>query len=140
METKTKTYGNHIFARNFRLLMFEKKLTLREISERTNYPLSTVSTWKRGRVPRGERTLERLAEFFGVGATELLTEELGKPRVFSNETPPKQSPSRAEISECVETILARCRTKRQLECVIERLRAAFEDGGKKKVAKRAKRA
>ena len=140
MATKTKTYGNHIFARNFRLLMFEKKLTLREISERTNYPLSTVSTWKRGRVPRGEGTLERLAEFFGVGASELLSAELGSARFFSNERPAARRGSSAEISKCVEIILSRCRTKRQLERVIERLRSAFAGGGKKKVAKRGKRA
>ncbi len=140
MANKTKTYGNHIFARNFRLLMFEKKLTLREISERTNYPLSTVSTWKRGRVPRGERTLERLAEFFGVRAAQLLSEELGRARVFSNESPARRRGSPAGIPECVEIILSRCRTERQLECVIERLRSAFACGVKKKVAKRAKRA
>ncbi len=60
------------FARRFRLLMGYHDLTLRDIAAATHCAVSTVGTWKNGRVPSSRRTLERLAEIFHVDVEYLL--------------------------------------------------------------------
>ncbi len=81
-----KTYANPIFSENFKTLMFERNITLKELSERTSYPLSTISTWRRGRVPRSGEALKRLAAIFGVDETRFF--QCGCHTViFANELP-----------------------------------------------------
>ena len=63
--------------------MFVNKLTLKEISEKTSLPLSTLSTWKRGRVPRNKQSLQTLANIFDVTTNELTKQKSGT-IIFSN--------------------------------------------------------
>ncbi len=60
------------FARRFRLLMGYHDLTLRDIAAATSCAVSTVGTWKNGRVPSETQTLERLARVFQVSVEYLL--------------------------------------------------------------------
>lgn len=60
------------FSLRFRLLMSYHDLTLREIAQHTDNAVSTVGTWKNGRVPSSPETLERLAALFGVRLAFLL--------------------------------------------------------------------
>ena len=83
MKKNIKKYKNKVFSDNFTNLMFVNKLTLKEISEKTSLPLSTLSTWKRGRVPRNEQTLQTLANIFDVTTNEL-TEQQSGTIIFSN--------------------------------------------------------
>ena len=83
MKKNIKKYKNKVFSDNFTNLMFVNKLTLKEISEKTSLPLSTLSTWKRGRVPRNEQTLQTLANIFDVTTNELTKQQSGT-IIFSN--------------------------------------------------------
>ncbi|HVU39060.1 MAG TPA: helix-turn-helix transcriptional regulator [Opitutales bacterium] len=60
------------FARRFRLLMSYHDLTLREIATATHSAVSTVGTWRNGRVPSSRQTLEQLAEVFRVNVEYLI--------------------------------------------------------------------
>ncbi len=60
------------FSLRFRLLMSYHDLTLRDIANSTNNAISTVGTWKNGRVPASPDTHERLASLFGVSVEFLL--------------------------------------------------------------------
>ena len=73
------------FARRFRVLMGWHDLTLREIAASTNNALSTVGTWKNGRLPAARATIERLAEIFHVPVEYLLTGQLREPGLESGE-------------------------------------------------------
>lgn len=84
MNKITKTYSNLIFARNFKTLMCINDLTLKEIAEKTSYPLSTISTWKRGRIPRNKSVLERLAKIFNTTKEQLLSNG-NQFQIFANE-------------------------------------------------------
>jgi len=64
------------FARRFRLLMAWHDLTLREIASATDNALSTVGTWKNGRLPPSRATIKRLAEIFHVPVEYLLSGQL----------------------------------------------------------------
>jgi len=61
------------FALRFRLLMSYHDLTLRDIARATRHAVSTVGTWKNGRVPSSRASLARLAEIFHVSEEYLLT-------------------------------------------------------------------
>jgi transcriptional regulator with XRE-family HTH domain len=61
------------FALRFRLLMSYHDLTLKDIAAATRSAVSTVGTWKNGRVPSSARVLDRLAEIFHVSVEYLLT-------------------------------------------------------------------
>jgi transcriptional regulator with XRE-family HTH domain len=74
------------FARRFRLLMGWHDLTLREIASSTHHALSTVGTWKNGRVPASRETIERLADIFHVPVEYLLTGEVSEGRVDADDT------------------------------------------------------
>jgi transcriptional regulator with XRE-family HTH domain len=67
------------FTRRFRLLMSYHDLTLREIAAATRCAVSTVGTWKNGRVPSAAAVRERLAEIFHVSVEYLLTGQLAEP-------------------------------------------------------------
>ncbi|MEM9226830.1 MAG: helix-turn-helix transcriptional regulator [Verrucomicrobiota bacterium] len=60
------------FSLRFRLLMGYHDLTLRDIAEQTQTAISTVGTWKNGRVPSTEKSLGLLAQLFGVSVDFLL--------------------------------------------------------------------
>lgn len=60
------------FSLRFRLLMSYHDLTLRDIANHTDSAVSTVGTWKNGRVPPSHETHERLAALFGVSVEYLL--------------------------------------------------------------------
>ncbi len=67
------------FARRFRLLMGYHDLTLRDVARATRCAVSTVGTWKNGRVPSSRRVLEKLAEIFHVDVEYLLEGRAGRP-------------------------------------------------------------
>jgi transcriptional regulator with XRE-family HTH domain len=58
--------NNCSFGLKFRILLGYYNLTLRDISEATGAAVSTVSTWKNGRIPSSEKTLEKIAKLFHV--------------------------------------------------------------------------
>jgi len=74
------------FARRFRLLMGWHDLTLREIASATHHALSTVGTWKNGRVPASPETIERLAEIFHIPVEYLLTGQLRETTCVADDT------------------------------------------------------
>ncbi len=61
------------FSLRFRMLMAFHNLTLERIAEWTGNAISTVGTWKNGRLPNSKATLEKIAEFFHVSLDYLLT-------------------------------------------------------------------
>ena len=71
--SRTTTSSAGAFALRFRLLMSYHDLTLRDIAAATRNAVSTVGTWKNGRVPSSRDTLARLAEIFHVSEEYLLT-------------------------------------------------------------------
>ncbi len=87
MKKDIKTYSNKIFARNFETFMFTKKLTLKDISEKTSLPLSTISTWRRGRIPRDPQALKKILKVFRVSRKKMLGAEIEQPEIFANEAP-----------------------------------------------------
>jgi transcriptional regulator with XRE-family HTH domain len=74
------------FARRFRLLMAWHDLTLREIASATHNALSTVGTWKNGRVPASQETIDHLAEIFQVPVEYLLTGQLNEAGIETGAT------------------------------------------------------
>jgi transcriptional regulator with XRE-family HTH domain len=71
------------FALRFRLLMGYHDLTLRDIAEATHCAVSTVGTWKNGRVPSSPRVRQRLADIFHVSLAYLLEGRLEEARADS---------------------------------------------------------
>jgi transcriptional regulator with XRE-family HTH domain len=82
-------------------------LTLKEIAEKTSYPLSTISTWKRGRIPRDKSVLECLAKIFNT-TTEQLFSNGNQFQVFANEAQfeRKQLTSEQKLKEYIETLIS----------------------------------
>lgn len=79
MRRPSSTTAAGAFARRFRLLMSYHDLTLREIATATRSAVSTVGTWRNGRLPSSRHTLEQLAEVFHVNV-EYLVEGRDGPR------------------------------------------------------------
>jgi transcriptional regulator with XRE-family HTH domain len=104
MKKNIKLYKNKVFAENFNFLMFSKKLTLKEISEKTDIPLSTLSTWKRGRIPRDKTLLTKLAKLFGTSKSELLNSP-NHNAVFSNEKTTQNNDTSTKILNFVKALL-----------------------------------
>lgn len=69
---RKKQKNNEAFSRRFRILMGYHDLTLKDIAEYTHNAVSTVGTWKQGRLPTSSETLLRLAEIFQVSTEFLL--------------------------------------------------------------------
>lgn len=67
-----------------RLLMGVRNVKLKDIADATNCSISAVSTWKRGRLPRGCKTIAKLARVLGVSEEFLLNGRSGCV-VFANE-------------------------------------------------------
>lgn len=134
MQQKKKTittYSDRLFAEKFRRLMFERRLTLLEISRAISVPLSTLSTWKRGRVPRTPEKRALLARIFGVDADELFGGDAGANPIFSNETPDANSAIEDECAKLRRKIvrfaetLAQSRDRRRLEKILSTLKKVF---------------
>ena len=58
--------------------MEERDVTAAKLSKETRIPKSTISEWLRGRQPKFDETILRLAKFLGVTPEELLTGEREK--------------------------------------------------------------
>jgi transcriptional regulator with XRE-family HTH domain len=71
-------------------------LTLRDIAAATQCAVSTVGTWKNGRIPSSRRTLQQLAEIFRVSMEYLLE---GRAML-----PPSQ-PDCPAVAEAAERVL-----------------------------------
>ncbi len=86
MKKYTIKRKNEVFSENFNFLMFSKKLTLKAIAQKTNLSLSSISTWKRGRIPRDKTIITTLAKIFEVHPDELFKVHKHKSiPIFSNE-------------------------------------------------------
>ncbi|MDR1303436.1 MAG: helix-turn-helix domain-containing protein [Puniceicoccales bacterium] len=64
--------GCNGFGLRFRLLMGYHDLTLRDISAATGAAISTVSTWRNGRIPSARQTVESIAQLFKVSPAYLV--------------------------------------------------------------------
>lgn len=64
--------GSNGFGLRFRLLMGYHNLTLRDISAVTGAAISTVSTWRNGRIPASRQTVESIAQLFKVSPAYLV--------------------------------------------------------------------
>lgn len=82
MKKNIKIYQNKILAERFRSLMAKHQITLKDIAKHTDSAVSTVSTWRRGRLPRNQNTLKKISKLFGVSPKYLLGESQ---TIFSNE-------------------------------------------------------
>jgi transcriptional regulator with XRE-family HTH domain len=69
---ENKKKRDESFGLRFRLLMGYHDLTLKDIATATQNAVSTVSTWKNGRIPSSFKTIERLAKQFKVTPSFLL--------------------------------------------------------------------
>ena len=127
MKKEIKMYSNQTFADNFKLLMFTKKLTLKDIAEKTSLPISTISTWRRGRIPRSKESLNKLLKIFGVSRKDMLGLPTHKNEIFSN------CKSRTEgsenmvnrINEHINTIASKKNAHKKLEKILEILEKNF---------------
>ncbi|MDE6576205.1 MAG: helix-turn-helix domain-containing protein [Opitutales bacterium] len=64
--------GDSGFGLRFRLLLGYHDLTLKDVSEVTGAAISTVSTWRNGRIPSSRDVIERIAQLFHVTPAYLL--------------------------------------------------------------------
>lgn len=64
--------GDSGFGLRFRLLLGYHDLTLKDVSEATGAAISTVSTWRNGRVPTSRATIDRIAQLFHVTPSYLI--------------------------------------------------------------------
>jgi transcriptional regulator with XRE-family HTH domain len=72
MESGIDQGGNGGFGLRFRLLMGYHDLTLRDVSAVTGAAISTVSTWRNGRIPSARQTIEEIAKLFRVSPAYLV--------------------------------------------------------------------
>lgn len=124
---KIKMYSNKAFAENFKLLMFIKKLTLKDIAEKTSLPISTISTWRRGRIPRSKESLNKLVKIFGVSQKDMLALPTQKNEIFSN---CKSHNAENEnivnrINEHISAIASKRNAHKKLEKILETLEKNF---------------
>src|SRR5476651_1358985 len=91
------------FALRFRLLMSYHDLTLRDVAQATRSAISTVGTWKNGRMPSSERVVEKLAEVFQVSVEYLLK---GRPALGGDPGPEAVERVAGQILDNLEILLA----------------------------------
>lgn len=60
------------FALRFRVLMAYYDVTLQDLSKALNYPISTIGTWRNGRIPSSYDAVEQIATYFKVTPEFLL--------------------------------------------------------------------
>ncbi|MDR1366638.1 MAG: helix-turn-helix domain-containing protein [Puniceicoccales bacterium] len=63
------------FGLRFRLLLGYHNLALKDVSEVTGAAISTISTWRNGRVPGTRAVIEKIAQLFHVSPSYLLQGE-----------------------------------------------------------------
>ena len=91
-----------MLAERIRTLMGKHQITLVDIAKATGCAVSTASTWRRGRMPRKQSTLEKIANLLNVSPDYLL----GKSNIiFSNETP--SNPQNKKLQSEIEQIFAK---------------------------------
>jgi transcriptional regulator with XRE-family HTH domain len=66
------------FQKSLQRLMDEQGVTAAKLSKETRIPKSTISEWLRGRQPKFDETILRLAKFLQVSPEDLLTGEKSK--------------------------------------------------------------
>jgi len=117
------------FAKRFRIMMAQKNMRLIDISEKTGYPVSTISTWRRGRLPKKTGAKERLAQAFGVSKDDLFGNM--QPLVFANEAPAKARAEsaqtlRAKMRSLLENSLSAVDDPEALQELFERLKLTLK--------------
>ncbi|OIO59612.1 MAG: hypothetical protein COZ46_06880 [Verrucomicrobia bacterium CG_4_10_14_3_um_filter_43_23] len=60
------------FALRFRVLMAYHDVALHDIAKAVGYPISTIGTWRNGRIPSSPEAIHKLADFFRVTPEFLL--------------------------------------------------------------------
>ncbi|MDR0418019.1 MAG: helix-turn-helix domain-containing protein [Puniceicoccales bacterium] len=73
--------GDNGFGLRFRLLLGYHNLTLKDVSEATGAAISTISTWRNGRVPGTRAVIEKIAQLFHVSPFYLLQGETSQSKV-----------------------------------------------------------
>ncbi len=127
MKKDIKTYSNQTFAQNFKYFMFAKKLTLKDISEKTSLPLSTISTWRRGRVPRDPEALKKLLKLFKTSKREMLGTEISHPVIFANERPTNDDASTivAQINRHIKILSTQASADKNLKKILSSLKKDY---------------
>ena len=117
-----KTYSDAEFAKRLRTLMGNRDMKLKDLARATGNAVSTVSTWKRGRVPRKKSSVSKLAFALQVSADDLVNGDKGSQPIFSNEREDKilgsPAPKISEIEEYIENLVKAAKTS---ECGLEHL-------------------
>lgn len=123
MKKSVKLYGNEGFSKRFKMLMTRNDLRLEDIASHTGNALSTVSTWRRGRLPKKDMILDKLAEIFDVPKDYL---RFGDECVFANESDEPDAILRREIEAYFSLVLREASgVKGGLERLREKLTSEF---------------
>lgn len=139
-----KIYENVNFATRMRFLMGARNINLKDIAAATSCAVSTVSTWRRGRIPRNYKTLKKLAKALDVSEDFLLNGDTSI-EIFSNEKTPdatNQKKSAAsvcdlqtirEVTEILVTLTTQAaKTAGGYDVLRRRLLEAFPEAAQKK--------
>ena len=103
MSRTSRNRINEDFARRFRTLMGNRSLTLKDISERTGNAISTIGTWKNGKLPKNRNTRTKVAKALGVSEEYLYEGKIrGEELIFCNEIP---AHCEADISDMERAVL-----------------------------------
>lgn len=111
------------FGLRFRLLLGYHNLTLKDVSEVTGAAISTVSTWRNGRIPSSQEVISKIAQLFHVTPAYLLYGGIGSsmecdidPMVEEISSGILQTPAVQNASE--HSDLIRQKIKVYLECYL----------------------
>lgn len=74
-----KNKESSVFGLKFRLLMGYHDMTLKDIATYTNNAVSTVGTWKNGKIPSSMSSVEKLSKLFGVSVSYILNDNIVSP-------------------------------------------------------------
>ena len=85
------------FGETLRMLMKERKTTVKELSIVTGIPVSTISEWCANRLPRFTPEILKVANFFNVSLEYLLTGKQPKEAHIKIVTPKKDELIQIEI-------------------------------------------
>ncbi len=72
-KTRQEKRAQRPFAKNLKSLMSEKKFTLKQVSSAVDIAPSVLSGWLAGATPEDHLAVKRLAKFFGVSFSFILT-------------------------------------------------------------------
>ncbi|MDR1591116.1 MAG: helix-turn-helix domain-containing protein [Puniceicoccales bacterium] len=103
--------GSGGFGLRFRLLMGYHDLTLRDVSAVTGAAISTVSTWRNGRIPSARKTIEEIAKLFRVSPAYLVYGITQNPK----EMPLEQGMEEKEIADVEHYIAQNFSNNTELE-------------------------